>query len=1167
MHTITIDFIVRGAYMRNIVIMDGNQAAAYVSYAYSDISVIYPITPSSPMAEWADEWSEQGKKNIYGNNVLVKQMESEAGAAGALHGALVVGALGTTYTSSQGLLLMIPNIYKLAGERLPAVINVAARAISTHALSIFGDHSDIYACRQTGAAIFISSSPQQVMDLSPVAYMTSVLAGLPFLNCFDGFRTSHEIQKIKAWNYDELKQLINMDAVNAFRNNSLNPERACMMGSAQNPDVYFQNRETINTAYFNLPSIAQDCINKINNKLGTKYGLFDYYGDKHADRIIVAMGSVCEVAKDAIDFVNKTEKTGLIEVHLYRPFCVEEFIKIIPETVKRIYVLDRTKEPGSIGEPLYLDVVAALKNSMFYDIQIFHGRYGLASKNTSAAHIIAVFRNEEKHEFTIGINDDVTHLSLDISDEDKELSDRDAYTCLIYGLGGDGTVSACKNSLKIIGNHTDMEVQAYFDYDSKKSRGLTVSHMRFSHNKIRSSCLVETADFLACHNETYLFKYEFVYKIKRGGIFLINCQHDDEWINGCFSEKEREYILENKIRVYAVNGLDIGRKTGLNGKISTILQAAFFKLTRMIDINGAVKYMKEAAKISYGAKGSNIVEMNCAAIDEAVSLVRKVVIRTDIACSEVKSEKGDFVIESASNLDNGIEYFVSKIQRAVSEGNGNELPVSSFMSYQNGALPSGSSAYERRSIAGKVPVWVKENCIQCNRCSFVCPHSVIRPVVLDEKEVKDAPSGMELIKMTGLKEYDYGVVISYTDCTGCGACVAVCPGNKEGKALHMVPADEQEEKNQAYFDYAKDISVKERVLEKYKKETVKGSQFLKPFLEFSGACSGCGETPYVKLLTQLYGDNMFIANATGCSSIWGNSFPSTSYTVNEYGRGPAFASSLFEDNAQYGFGMMLGYEVIRKGLKSRIIKLRYEIEDEEYANACDEWISSYNDIEDNRKAAEKICEILTENSHCQGKIGKECKDILDKKEYLSKKSFWLVGGDGWAYDIGFAGLDHVLASGLDVNILVLDTECYSNTGGQASKATPYGAVAKFQSGGKKTGKKDLAGMAMTYGNVYVAGICMGADYNQTVKVMSEAGKFKGPSIIIAYSTCIAHGIRQGMGATSHEQEKAVRSGHVSLFHYNPDNVYEGKSAFVNDTKEQNMPLEEFHSGEIRFNIK
>lgn len=1151
--------------------MDGNQAAAYVSYAYSDVAAIYPITPSSTMAEVVDEWAANGVENIYGNVMRISEMQSEAGAAGAVHGALAAGAIASTYTASQGLLLMIPNIYKIAGEQLPGVFHIAARTISTHALSIFGDHSDIYACRQTGAVIIMSSSVQQVMDITPVSYMASILGRLPFLNCFDGFRTSHEVQKIDVWSYEQLSKLIDMDSVIDFKKNALNPEHGSMMGSAQNPDVFFQVREACNQVYLNMPVIVEQCFDKINNELGTDYRLFNYYGDEEAENIIIAMGSVCQTVEETIDVLSASgEKNGLVEVHLYRPFSSNRLLQAIPESAKRLYVLDRTKEPGSIGEPLYLDVSAALREAGRSGIEIYHGRYGLSSKNTTPAQIAAVFHNTDQKEFTIGINDDVTMLSLKndtaFADIQKMSYKKPGkiYECKFWGLGGDGTVSGNKNSIKIIGNHTDMYVQAYFDYDSKKSRGLTVSNLRFGDTPIRSTYLVDRADFVACHNETYLDKYDMVSEIKPGGSFLINCSYDVQELDEMLPGYAKKYIADNDIKLYTINGIGIGKEIGLNSKISTILQAAFFAITNIIPIDEAVEYMKEAARGSYGAKGEKIVAMNYDAIDAGVKNIKSINIPD--------KWKNCSILEPCEELlpaRKELEEFVKKIQQPVSAQKGNDIPVSKFVPYQTGYLPSGSSAHERRNVAVDVPVWKPENCIQCNRCSYVCPHSVIRPAVMDEEEAKNMPEGMDSLEMIGLPQYKFSIVISYVDCTGCGSCVGVCPGKKEGKALEMVPAHSKTEK-QADFDYASSLKKKDDIFDKFKVESVKGSQFKKPLMEFCGACAGCGESTYSKLITQLYGERMYIANATGCTSIWANSMPSTAYAVNSDGKGPAWSNSLFEDAAEFGFGMLLATETIRDNLKCGIAKLAKH-QDNDIRSSCEKWLKSFDDGKENYTDTSELVNVIgrkLNDDTFRDSAGEEaerlCAHIMHYKDYLAKKSHWVFGGDGWAYDIGYGGLDHVIASGKNINIFVFDTEVYSNTGGQASKATPRGAAAKFCAKGKITEKKKLAQMAMAYGNVYVAQIAMGADYNQTVKAITEAEAYDGPSLIIAYSPCISHGIKSGLGSAQHEEDKAVKSGYFRLFRYNPSLADEGKEPLIIDSKEPDIPVEEFYKGEIRF---
>ncbi len=1109
--------------------MDGNVAAAHVSYAYSDVAAIYPITPSSTMAEITDEWAVAGKKNIFGQKVQVTEMQSEAGAAGAVHGSLTAGALTTTFTASQGLLLMIPNLYKIAGEQLPGVFNVAARAIATHALSIFGDHSDIYACRQTGVAMLASASVQEVMDLTPVAHIVALRGKIPFINFFDGFRTSHEMQKVECWDYETLKEMIN-------------------------------------------------------NKLNTNYLLFSYYGDENSEQIIIAMGSVCQTVEETIDYLNESgKKTGLINVHLYRPFSVKHLIEAIPDTVKKITVLDRTKEPGGIGEPLYIDVVAALRNTKFHDIEIYCGRYGLGSKDTTADQINAVFNNNEKKKFTIGIVDDVTHLSLDIT-QHINAEPKENISCKFWGLGADGTVGANKNSIKIIGKSTDMYVQAYFDYDSKKSGGLTVSHLRFGHKPIKTAYLVEHANFVACHNPTYIRKYNMVQEVKDGGTFLLNCAWSGDELEKNIPGQIKSYIAKHNINFYTIDGIEVGKKIGLNSKINTILQSAFFALSGIIPIEEAKRLMKEAAKASYQIKGDKIVEMNYKAIDMGADALVRVKVPDSWKDADYEPLDTDIMPDREEVIR-----FVKTIQHPISRHEGDLLPVSAFLEYVDGSTPSGTAAHERRNVAVDVPVWQSENCIQCNRCSYVCPHAVIRPFVMTEEEVKAAPSGINTIPMVGMPEYRFMIGISYTDCTGCGSCAGVCPGKKDKKALIMYPAFEHAEKQQ-YFDFAKALPIKENAVEKFKETTVKGSQLKQPLFEYSGACAGCGENPYDKLVTQLYGDRMYIANATGCSSIWGNSSPSTPYTVNKCGKGPAWSNSLFEDAAEFGYGMLLAERAIRDGLKDKIETLIQYIDGdtdkeidketdvnieesdgqtkcEQVKTACKSWLNTFSDGLLNGKASKNLEEALQKVDTCE--ICKEKSDIIKKillnKDFLSKKSQWIYGGDGWAYDIGFGGLDHVLASGQDINVMVFDTEVYSNTGGQASKATPLGAVAKFEVGGKNIKKKDLGGIAMTYGYVYVAQIAMGADYNQTIKAITEAERYRGPSLIIAYSPCISHGIRSGMGSAQHEEKKAVESGYWHLYRYNPELKKEGKNPFILDSKTPQMPYDEFISGEIRYN--
>lgn len=1144
--------------------MDGNQAAAHVSYAYSDVAAIYPITPSSTMAEVTDEWATEGRENIFGQTVKVTEMQSEAGAAGAVHGSLAAGALTTTFTASQGLLLMIPNLYKIAGELLPGVFNVAARTVATHALSIFGDHSDIYACRQTGVAMLASSSVQEVMDLTPVAHLAAIKGKVPFINFFDGFRTSHEMQKVDVWDYEELRAMMDMDAILAFRKNALNPNRARLMGSAQNPDIYFQAREASNGYYNELPVVVESYLQMINEKIGTDYQLFNYYGDSNAGHIIIAMGSVCETVKETVDYLNAAgQKTGLVTVHLYRPFSASHLLTAIPESVNRISVLDRTKEPGAMGEPLYLDVIAALRDTKFHNIPIFSGRYGLSSKNTTPDQINAVFKNTQKKVFTIGITDDVTHLSLDFT-EHINPSPQDTVCCKFWGLGGDGTVSANKNSVKIIGNHTEQYVQAYFDYDSKKSRGLTVSHLRFGKEPIRSTYLINQADFVACHNPTYLHKYNMVQDVKDGGIFLLNCYWQEDELEQAIPGQVKRYIAEHHIHFYVIDAIRIGKEIGLNNKISTILQAAFFRLANIIPMEEASRLMKEAAKISYRKKGDKIVQMNYAAIDRGMADVIEITVPDTWLYAEDTSLDSKLLPDRSE-----VTSFVEGLQKPITAQEGNSLPVSAFLPYVDGSTPSGTAAHERRNVATEMPKWIPENCIQCNRCALVCPHAVIRPAVMTAQEKENAPEGMVSLPMVGMNEYEFAITVSAVDCTGCGSCAAVCPGKKGAKALEICPVKEHEERQQ-YFDYGKTLPVKTDAVEKFKENTVKGSQFKRPLLEFSGACAGCGETPYAKLVTQLFGDRMYIANATGCSSIWGNSSPSTPYTVNELGRGPAWSNSLFEDAAEFGYGMTMAQKAVRSRLQETVARLVTKVTDKagetnELAEAATKWLDTFTDGTQNGAAADRLISAL-EACESVPAYNEECRELIAEKDFLSKKSQWIFGGDGWAYDIGFGGLDHVIASGQDINIMVFDTEVYSNTGGQSSKATPTGSTAHFASGGKETKKKDLASIAMSYGYVYVAQIAMGADYNQTVKAIAEAESYDGPSLIIAYAPCISHGIRAGMGSAQHEEAKAVESGYWHLFRFNPALKKEGHNPFILDSKAPTMSYGEFLAGENRYDV-
>ncbi len=1136
---------------RKMKTMDGNHAAAHASYAYSDVAAIYPITPSSVMAEATDEWATQGRKNIFGQEVQVTEMQSEAGAAGAVHGSLAAGALTTTYTASQGLLLMIPNLYKIAGEQLPGVINVSARALASHALSIFGDHSDVYACRQTGCAMLCESSVQEVMDLTPVAHCAAIKGKVPFINFFDGFRTSHEIQKIETWDYEDLKDMVDMEAVDEFRKHALNPNHPCQRGSAQNPDIFFQAREACNPYYDALPALVQDYMDKVNEKIGTNYKLFNYYGAEDAEHVIIAMGSACETIEETIDYLRAAgKKVGLVTVRLYRPFCAEALVNAIPETAKQISVLDRTKEPGALGEPLYLDVVAALKGTKFNDTPIFSGRYGLGSKDTTPAQIVAVYENTTKEKFTIGIVDDVTNLSLEVG-APLVTTPEGTINCKFWGLGADGTVGANKNSIKIIGDNTDMYAQAYFDYDSKKSGGVTMSHLRFGKSPIKSTYLIKQANFVACHNPSYVNKYNMVQELVDGGTFLLNCPWDMEGLEKHLPGQVKAFIANHNIKLYVIDGIKIGKEIGLGGRINTVLQSAFFKLANIIPEEEAIELMKAAAKATYGRKGDAIVQMNYDAIDAGA----KQVIEIQVPESwKDCADEGLFMAHAEGGRQDVVD-FVNNVQAKVNAQEGNTLPVSAFKDYVDGTTPSGSSAYEKRGIAVDIPVWQPENCIQCNRCAYVCPHAVIRPVAMTDAEVAAAPEGMKTLPMTGMADYKFVMTVSAYDCTGCGSCANVCPGKKGAKALVMGNMEENAEE-QKFFDYGVTLPVKEDVIAKFKENTVKGSQFKQPLLEFSGACAGCGETPYAKLITQLFGDRMYIANATGCSSIWGNSSPSTPYTVNAKGQGPAWSNSLFEDNAEFGYGMLLAQKAIRGGLKEKVeTVMANENASEEVKAACKEWLDTFGSGITNGTATDKLVAAL-EGIDCD-----VCKDIVKNKDFLAKKSQWIFGGDGWAYDIGFGGVDHVLASGQDINVMVFDTEVYSNTGGQSSKSTPTGAIAQFAAGGKEVKKKDMASIAMSYGYVYVAQIAMGADFNQTVKAIAEAEAYPGPSLIIAYAPCINHGIKKGMSKAQTEEELAVKCGYWHNFRFNPA----ADNKFTLDSKAPTEDYQAFLDGEVRYN--
>ena len=1137
---------------RKMKTMDGNTAAAHVSYAFTECAAIFPITPSSPMAESTDQWATQGRKNIFGHPVHLVEMESEGGAAGAVHGSLSSGALTTTYTASQGLLLMIPNMYKIAGELLPCVIDVSARALASHALNIFGDHSDVYACRQTGFAMLCSSNVQEVMDLGAVAHLSTIKGSVPVLHFFDGFRTSHEYQKIEVWDYDDLAEMVDYDKLDEFRKKCLNPERPVLRGSAQNPDIFFQAREACNTYYNAFPAVVEEYMDKVNEKIGTNYKLFNYYGAEDAESVIIAMGSVCDTIEETIDYlVKQGKKVGVVKVRLYRPFVAEKLVEAIPDTVKVINVLDRSKEPGALGEPLYLDVVAALKGTKFDGVQINGGRYGLGSKDTTPADIIAAFDNTEKKEFTLSIVDDVTNLSLERGETPITAPDS-IVACKFWGLGADGTVGANKNSVKIIGDHTDKYVQAYFDYDSKKSGGVTMSHLRFGDDPIKSTYLINKADFVACHCAPYVNKYNMVQDLKDGGTFLLNCSWSPEEIGDHLPGQVKAYLAKHNIKFYTIDGIKIGKEIGLGNRINTVLQSAFFKLSGIIPEEDAIQYMKDAATKSYSKKGDHIVKMNHDAIDAGAKAIVEVPVPAEWADCEPEPLFEQVTGDRADLVD-----YVNGIQNYVNSQTGNTLPVSSLLPYADGHMPQGSAAYEKRGVAVDVPMWNPDNCIQCNFCSYVCPHACIRPIAMTDEELAAAPEGTKSLTLTGMPQYKFVMTTTVLDCTGCGSCVNVCPGNKNGKALTMAPLESQMPEQEIY-NYGQTLDIKDDVVAKFKEASVKGSQFKQPLLEFSGACAGCGETPYAKLVTQLFGERMYVANATGCTSIWAGSSPATPYTVNKRGQGPAWCNSLFEDNAEFGLGMYLGQKTIRDQLKEKVIALGEKAENAEVKEAIAEYLDTYQVGATNGAATDKLVAAL-EACGCD-----ESKEILDQKEFLSKKSQWIFGGDGWAYDIGYGGLDHVLASGEDVNVFVFDTEVYSNTGGQASKATNTGAIAQFAAAGKEVKKKDLAAIAMSYGYIYVAQISMGANMQQCVKAIAEAEAYPGPSLIIAYAPCINHGIKGGMKIAMTEEKKAVTSGYWHLFRFNPD-APEGTNPFTLDSKAPTTEYQDFLMGEVRYN--
>lgn len=1134
--------------MAKMKTMDGNTAAAYVSYAFTDVAAIYPITPSSPMAEVTDEWAAQGKKNIFGQTVKVMEMQSEAGASGAVHGSLQAGALTTTYTASQGLLLMIPNMYKMAGELLPAVFQVSARALAASSLSIFGDHQDVMAVRQTGFALLAEGSVQEVMDLSAVAHLAAIKGRIPFVNFFDGFRTSHEVQKVELVEYKDLEKLLDKEAVAEFRARSLNPDQPVIRGTAQNPDIYFQTREAVNSYYEKLPEVVENYMNEISKITGRKYGLFNYYGAPDAEKVIIAMGSAAEAIQTTVEHLTaKGEKVGLLVVHLYRPFSAKHFLAAMPATAKKIAVLDRTKEPGAFGEPLYLDVRSVYYTQETHPL-IVGGRYGLGSKDITPSEVLAVFANldaaEPKNNFTVGIVDDVTGTSLAVTEE-LDTTPKGTKSCKFWGLGSDGTVGANKSAIKIIGDYTEMYAQGYFSYDSKKSGGITVSHLRFGHEPIRAPYLINYADFVAVHNQSYVDKYDVLTGLKKNGTFLLNCRWNGEELEANLPAAMKRYIAKNNINFYTIDAVKIAEEIGLGGRINMIMQSAFFKLADIIPVEDAVKYLKEAVDHSYGLKGQSVLNMNYAAIDKGVNAV----VRVEVPACWAEA------VDTATVADSKTDGFAKNILEPMNRLEGDKLPVSAFEKHVDGTFPSGTSAFEKRGIAINVPEWQIDKCIQCNQCAFVCPHAAIRPVLATAEEVAAAPAGFTTKPAIGAKDLQFRIAVSTLDCAGCGSCVEVCPAKE--KAIVMKPLSSQMEQV-SLWNYAIDtVTVKPNPMNK---KTVKGVQFEQPLLEFSGACAGCGETPYAKLVTQLYGDRMMIANATGCTSIWGASAPSMPYTKNCKGHGPSWANSLFEDNAEYGLGMFLGVKQSRERVADMMQEaLKLPVSNELKAT-MEDWLANVDEGEGSRERAEKLQTLLAAEKAGQPLL----EELAANSRFFVKRSHWIFGGDGWAYDIGYGGLDHVLASGEDVNVLVFDTEVYSNTGGQSSKATPTAAIAKFAASGKKTKKKDLGMMAMSYGYVYVAQIAMGADKNQTLKAIAEAEAYPGPSLIIAYAPCINHGLKSGMGASQMETKKAVDCGYWAMYRFNPDLKEKGENPFILDSKEPTADFNEFLMGEVRY---